>query len=67
MHHYYIAIGGLSGSTTFLHTISQTARFSGGGRGEFIVNKMCFDCFYNFVWNISYYKKNSAKCYQICT
>jgi hypothetical protein len=32
-----------------------------------IENKMCFDFFYNFVEEISYSKKNSARWYYKCT
>jgi len=40
----HIVICGLSGSTTLLHVISQTARFS----GNVTENKMCLDCLYDF-------------------
>ena len=45
----HIVICGLSDSTTFLHIISQTTLFSGGGGREIL--KMCFDILHNFCLN----------------
>jgi hypothetical protein len=48
--------------TYFFHIVSQTAWFL----EKVTENKMCFDFLYNFVWNISHSKKNSAR-YNKCT
>ena len=61
---YSTVIYGLSCSTIFFHIRQQTAQFSGGG---IIKHKMCFDVSTTSIWNISHFKKNSARCYHKCT
>jgi hypothetical protein len=61
----YCHLCGLSGSTKLFNIISLTARFSGKKKGA--EHKLWFDFLYNFVWNISYSKKNSARFYHKST
>ena len=51
---YYTVICSLSGSTIFLHIISQMARFS---KTSSWTQNVCFGCFYKFVWDISHYTR----------
>jgi hypothetical protein len=55
---FYIVISGLSGSTVFLHIISNGTNYE----KKNIDQKMCFDFLYNLVWNFSHSKKSLARC-----
>ena len=44
----HVVISGLSGSTTFFHIISQTARYPHPSPKKVTVHKMCFHFLYNF-------------------
>ena len=51
----HIIICGLSGSTVFFHIkVSRLLK-------NFLQQKIYFDFLYNFVWNISHYKKKWAR------
>ena len=65
MHERHIFICGLSYSAIFFYVISQRARFS--EKIKLLKVKMCvLNYSTTFVWNISYFEKNSAWCYHKC-
>ena len=59
MRMFHIVICGLSGSTIFFprYLINGTI-FE---KKSYLTKNVCFDSFYNFVWNISHPKKNRAR------